>query len=154
MHPGGRKINNVFKSEIIIDAKIIFSAILNTNGKIADLLINSTKYFDFIAPEFLRVEIKAHYSKISKVSGLTLNQVHESEFQIYKKITFISDELIRSAAWDEAIKLVADVDPKDVSYVSFSKHFDCKIWSGDNALIKGLAKKNFMDLLPQKNYLN
>jgi hypothetical protein len=27
--------------------------------------------------------------------------------------------------------------------VAFSKHFRCKIWSGDKELIKGLEKKGF-----------
>jgi len=35
---------------IIVDANIVFSAILNTNSKIADLLPNSKGIFDFIAP--------------------------------------------------------------------------------------------------------
>lgn len=42
--------------KIIVDANIVFSGILNTNSKIGDLLINSEKYFDFIAPDFLRIE--------------------------------------------------------------------------------------------------
>lgn len=32
---------------IIVDANIIFSAILNTNGKIGDLLLNSHNIFEF-----------------------------------------------------------------------------------------------------------
>lgn len=39
---------------IVVDANIIFSGLLNTNGKIGDLLINSDKILNFIAPEFLR----------------------------------------------------------------------------------------------------
>jgi len=42
----------------IVDANIVFSGILNTNGKIADLLINSKQYFTFIAPYFLRRETR------------------------------------------------------------------------------------------------
>jgi predicted nucleic acid-binding protein len=38
---------------------------------------------------------------------------------------------------------VADIDPKDVSYVAYAKHFRCKVWSGDKSLIQGLLKKNF-----------
>jgi len=38
--------------KIIIDANIVFSGILNSNGKIGDLLIDSKKYFSFIAPNF------------------------------------------------------------------------------------------------------
>lgn len=129
--------------KLIVNANIVFSGILNTNGKIGDLLINSKKYFDFIAPDFLRVEIKNHYLKIVKVSGLTLEQVHEAEFQIYKSLTFISEEQIKTSNWIAAEKLVFDVDPKDITYIALAKHFKCKIWSGDKALIKGLEKKNF-----------
>ncbi|MCA4900177.1 MAG: PIN domain-containing protein [Bacteroidota bacterium] len=40
--------------------------------------------------------------------------------------------------WQAAANLVADIDPKDTPYVAFSKHFKCKLWSGDNQLIRGL----------------
>ena len=52
-------------------------------------------------------------------------------------------EQIKEATWIAAVKLVADIDPKDTHYVAYSKHFRCKIWSGDKKLIKGLAKKGF-----------
>lgn len=74
---------------------------------------------------------------------MTAEQVRESEFQICKEITFISEEQIKETFWLAANKLVADVDPKDTHYVAYSKHFRCKIWSGDKQLIKGLAKKGF-----------
>ncbi len=133
--------------KIIVDANIVFSAILNTNGKIGDLLINSEKYFDFIAPDFLRIEIKKHYPRLTKISGLTLKNIQEAEFQIYKDITFISEEQIKISTWFAAEKLVADVDPKDIHYVAYSKHFKCKIWSGDKMLIKGLAKNDFTNFI-------
>jgi len=133
--------------KIIVDANIVFSAILNTNGKIGDLLINSKKHFYFIAPVFLRTEIKKHYSRLSKISGLSLDQIQEAEFQIYKYISFISEEQINISTWLIAEKLVAEIDPNDIQYVAFSKHFKCKIWSGDKALIKGLAKKDFTNFI-------
>ena len=69
---------------------MVFSGILNTNGKIGDLLINSKPYFTFIAPEFLRTEIRNHYPRLIKISGLTLEEVQEAEFHFYKDICFIS----------------------------------------------------------------
>ena len=129
--------------KIIVDANIVFSGILNTNGKIGDLLINSKGHFEFIASDFLRIEIEKHHSKISKISGMPLDRVREAQYQIYRDITFISEEQIRSSAWISAIELAEGVDPKDAPYIAFSKHFNCKIWSGDKALIKGLAKKKF-----------
>jgi len=129
--------------KFIVDANIIFSGILNTKGKIGDLLINSQDHFDFIAPDFLRTEIKKHYPRLCKISKLNIEQVKEAEFQVYKDITFISEEQIKLSTWEIAEKLVLDIDPKDTHYVAFAKHFKCKIWSGDKALIKGLAKKKF-----------
>jgi predicted nucleic acid-binding protein len=133
--------------KIIVDANIVFSGILNSSGKIGDLLINSRKYLDFIAPDFLRSEIFKHHSRLCKISGMTLEQVREAEFQIYKDITFISEEQIKQSAWLSAEKLVADIDPKDTHYVAYSKHFRCKIWSGDKELITGLAKKGFKNFI-------
>jgi predicted nucleic acid-binding protein len=126
--------------KLIVDANI---GILNANGKIGDLLINSRRSLNFIAPDFLRSEIHKHHSRLSKISGMSPDQIREAEYQIYKDITFISEEQIRQSIWLAAEKLVADVDPKDIHYVAFSKQFRCKIWSGDKELIKGLAKKGF-----------
>lgn len=40
-----------------------------------------------------------------------------------------------------------DIDPKDTHYIAYSEHFRCKIWSGDNQLIKGLTKKGFKNFI-------
>ena len=133
--------------KIIVDANIVFSAILNTNGKIGDLLINSKEHFDFIAPDFLRGEIRKHYTRLCKISGLSIDQVQESEFQVCSDITFISEEQIKISSWISAENLVADIDPKDTHYVAYSKHFRCKIWSGDKTLIRGLQKKGFTNFI-------
>jgi predicted nucleic acid-binding protein len=45
---------------IIVDANIIFSAILNTDGKVGDVLLNSHNVFEFIAPRFLKDEIRKY----------------------------------------------------------------------------------------------
>ena len=132
---------------IIVDANIVFSGILNTNSKIGDLLINSKKKFYFIALEFLRTEIKKHYPKLIKISGLSLDQIQEAEFQIYKDIHFISEEQIKVSNWIIADKLVADIDPNNIHYIAYSKQFKCTIWSDDKTLINGLAKKGFTNFI-------
>ena len=129
--------------KIIVDANIVFSGVLNTNGKIADLLINSHKHFDFIAPSFLRTEIRKHHIRLAKISKLSLIKVIEAENQICKEITFVAENKLKQSVWKNTQKLTEDIDPKDVLYVAFSKHFRCKIWSGDKSLMKGLAKKDF-----------
>lgn len=132
---------------IIVDANIVFSGILKSDGKIGDLLINSGGIFKFISPDFLRIEIQRHHDKLVQISKLTLEKVLESEFQICKSIHFISDEQISPTNWDLAMNLVFDVDKKDVSYIAFSKQFKAKVWSGDKSLIKGLANKGFTNFI-------
>jgi predicted nucleic acid-binding protein len=132
---------------IIVDANIVFSGILNSNGKIGDLLINSAKTFFFIAPEFMRTEIYAHHDKLVKISKQTLEQVLEAEYQLYKSISFISEEQIEKRHWQFAVNLVADIDSKDAVYIAFAKQFKCKLWTGDKQLHKGLLQKNYHNIL-------
>ncbi len=77
--------------------------------KIGDLLINSKPYYNFLAPDFLRSEIRNHYPRLMKISGLTIEQVQEAEFQLYKDIVFISEEQIKISHWIIADALVADI---------------------------------------------
>lgn len=140
--------------KVIVDANIVFSGILNSNSNIADVLINSNEQLLFIAPDFLRTEINKYHPKISKLTGMTLKEVKDSEYQIFKKINFFSEEQIAPLAWEFAIKLVEDIDPKDTPYIAFSKHFDCKIWSGDKKLILGLEKKEFNQFIKTNELIN
>jgi len=133
--------------KIVVDANIIFSGILNSNGKIGDLLINSYPLFSFIAPNFLRTEIYSQYDKLLKISKLTLEQLFEAEYHIYKSITFISEEQVSEKKWLFANELVYDIDPKDIVYIAFAQQFNCKLWTGDKELINGLAKKEYHNIL-------
>jgi len=133
--------------KVIVDANIVFSGILNTNGKIGDLLINSTTLIDFIAPDFLRIEIHKYYHRLKEISGLRLEEIKEAEFLVCKDIKYISEEQISAANWQAAFELVHDIDMKDIHYVAFAKQFNRKIWSGDKRLIRGLARKGFESAL-------
>ena len=131
---------------IIVDANIVFSAILNTNSKIADLLLNSKGTFEFLAPDYLQTELRKYYSKISKLSGLTTSEIKIIENKIYKPIDFMSGIHIPSDKWISAEKLVLNIDFKDTPYVAFSLFYKCKIWSGDKVLRKGLENKGFKNI--------
>ena len=74
-------------------------------------------------------------------------EILEAEFQIYKEIDFISEDQVKTLHWIDAELLVADVDPKDIHYIAYSKQFECKLWSGDKMLMKGLKKKGFKNFI-------
>lgn len=132
---------------IIVDANIIFSAILNTDGKIGDVLLNSHTVYDFIAPRFLKDEIKKYHEKILHISGYSNSELLEIEDKVYKPISFISEVHIPLSIRISSEHLVKDIDPKDVAYIAFAKYFRCKLWSGDKALRNGLLKKGYTNII-------
>ncbi|MCX6253585.1 MAG: PIN domain-containing protein [Bacteroidia bacterium] len=135
---------------IIVDANIVFSAILNTNSKIADLLLNSKGTFDFLAPDFLQTELRKYHSKISKLSKLSISEIENVENKITKPIVFMSGIHIPENKWILAENMVKDIDNKDTTYVAFSLFYKCKIWSGDKELRNGLENKGFKNVISTK----
>ncbi len=53
-------------TKIIIDTNIVFSALLNINSRIGQILINGNKSFDFYSPDYIRQEIFEHQRKIKE----------------------------------------------------------------------------------------
>jgi predicted nucleic acid-binding protein len=49
---------------IIIDSNIVFSAILNSQSKIGQLIINSSNIFRFYTVSLLKDEIERHKDKL------------------------------------------------------------------------------------------
>jgi predicted nucleic acid-binding protein len=50
-------------TKIIIDSNIAFSAILNVNSRIGQIIINGFRHYDFYSPEYIRKEILEHQEK-------------------------------------------------------------------------------------------
>lgn len=46
--------------KIVVDTNIIFSALLNSNGTIGDLIFNSDKTFELYSCSYMRYEILKH----------------------------------------------------------------------------------------------
>jgi len=138
---------------VVVDANIVFSGILKTNGNIGDLLINSSRVFNFIAPEFLRIEIQNHYPKLVAISKLSLEQIIETENQICKYISFISEKQIYPENWFFAYNLVNDIDSKDIVYIAYTQQFNSNLWTGDKRLTKGLLLKGYKNILTTDNLL-
>lgn len=133
--------------KIVVDTNIVFSAILNSDGKIGDLLLNSNKMIDFYSVEYLRFEIANHYEKLSKISGQEIEKIIQTEYFVTRSIHFISEEQISLHSWKAAHALVSEVDMDDIAFVALSKHLHCNLWTGDAALIRGLNKKGFSDFI-------
>ena len=71
--------------KIIVDANIIFSDILNTNGKIGDLLLNSEGFIEFISAKYMFAEIKKYYPKIQKLTGHPLTKIEIVHYKLIRE---------------------------------------------------------------------
>ena len=59
--------------KIVVDTNIVFSAILNSESWIGQILLHSDKSVKFYSPHFLQVEIQNHFQKIKKITKQTLH---------------------------------------------------------------------------------
>lgn len=132
---------------VIVDSNIVFSAILNSQNKIGQLIINSSKIFRFYTVSLLKEEIERHKGKLLSLSGLTNEQYQNSYQKIIQRINFVDDILIPDDVINDAINLVADIDENDILFVALTNHLNAKLWTGDKKLISGLKIKGYSNIL-------
>ncbi len=135
---------------IVVDTNIVFSAILNTNSTIGDLILNSQNIFQFHSCNFLLNEIDNHWEKLKRISKLNTSDLSESRYLILKNIFFVSEQQIPVQYRISAHELVKDVDIKDVAFVALNEFQKSFLWTGDKVLIKGLKNKGYKNVITTK----
>ena len=139
---------------VVVDTNIVFSAILNTNSKIARILLQPRTRLNFYATDQLLIEIEEHKEKILKISGYSHLELEKIIKLITNRIRFINGSLIPNEIYHKAERLTMDVDIDDTEFVALAEHSKAKLWSGDKELIKGLAKKNWLKFISTEELFN
>ncbi len=129
--------------KIIIDTNVIFSALLNTNGIIGEVLFNSKDVLEFYSCAYMRDEIHRHWEKLKKISRLSDANLNASFDLLLTKILFIDEGLIPPDVWLEAELLVKDIDIDDIDFVALTIHLGGGLWTGDKTLYGRLKAKQF-----------
>ncbi len=139
--------------KIVVDTNIVFSAILNTDGNIADLL-TSGKPFDFYAPHFILTELAKHQQKLLKILQLdAIEQLDELRFLVTQNIKFISEFQISNKDWKVADELTKDVDSDDMIFVALTSYLEATLWTGDKKLRTGLKNKGYEPVMNTQELL-
>lgn len=128
---------------IVIDTNIAFSAILNTDSKIARILLHPRSKFNFYSTEQLMNEIEEHKEKIQKLGGYDNYEISRLIKLITSRIRFINVKLIPEVSYRHAESLTHDIDVDDTEFIALTEHIKGKFWSGDKTLQKGLLKKGW-----------
>lgn len=134
----------------IVDTNIIFSALLNKESKISQIILNSKNIFTFYTPKFTLEELANHKLKILKITKYSENQYNELFKLFMTEFILIDEDLIPNAFYEDAFQLCKNIDEDDLFFVAFAKYYNSKLWTGDKKLIKGLKKQNF-NLLIETN---
>jgi predicted nucleic acid-binding protein len=128
---------------IVVDTNIAFSAILNTNSRIARIILHPKTKFNFYSTEQLLTEIQEHKDKIQKLSSYSDYELDRMIGLISNRIRFINVKLIPKPNYKKAELLVQNIDEDDCEFVALTNHINGKLWTGDKQLIQGLLKKDW-----------
>lgn len=115
--------------DLVIDANIVFSAIISSSGKTRDLIF--LEDIVLFAPEFLLIEFEKHKQEIIEKSKLS-----KEDFELAIKIIFSRIKLVPFSEFkhflEEAEKICPD--PNDIEYFSLALSKDIPFWSSDKPL--------------------
>ena len=124
--------------KIIVDTNIAFSAILNTNSRIARIFLQPRTRLNFYSTEQLLIEIEKHRDKLKKMSNYSDSELRMAMLLISNRIRFIRADQIPMVIYQKAEALTEDVDIDDTEFVALTEHIKGKLWSGDKELREGL----------------
>lgn len=139
--------------KIVVDTNIVFSAILNTNSRIAQILIYQNPTIQFYSCDYLQTEILHHTDKLLKITGLSAFQLSELESLITHHITFINHHLLPQSLIEQTQIQLQNIDPFDMPFVALAKHLNAKLWTGDKKLYTPLKKQNFQHIISTSEML-
>jgi len=123
----------------IIDANVIFSAIISGKKIFVKLFENNVLY----APDFILVEIDKYQSIILKKTQLPATQFQEFTKLLFQQITIMPAFYISDKHKKTAKELCSDIDEKDIAYVALSLEMNTPLLTRDKKLYKGLKAKDY-----------
>jgi predicted nucleic acid-binding protein len=128
---------------VVVDTNIAFSAILNSNSKIARIILQPKSRLNFYSTQQLLSEIHEHSDKLKKLSNYSDQDLNRIIILITNRIRFINPRLISKESFLLAEELTRDIDIDDTEFVALTEHLKGKLWSGDKGLQNGLIRKKW-----------
>jgi len=132
---------------LVVDANILFSAILSKDGTVAETFREAQGRIRLIAPAYLADELVRLRPRMARSARKSVAEVEAAQRWALAHVRLITEELIASKHWAKAASLTADVDPDDTPYVALALTHRCGLWTGDRKLRVGLERKGFEQVL-------
>ena len=127
---------------LVVDVNVILSSLLGKGNSLDIFAINSVfKKFEFVAPEFLLIELEKNTKEIFERSRLL-----ESDFNKLKEFIKMQIRLIPESEFASEIEKAKELlgkDTKDFPYVALALKLNVPIFSGDKILKNCIPDKVF-----------
>jgi predicted nucleic acid-binding protein len=135
---------------LVVDANVVISAMVKRGVTFDVFLLNHVVgKFEFIAPEFLMVEVEKHREELLRETKLPENEFNEATEFLIGEI-----DLVPSSQFSDFLAKgkEASPHPKDFEYFALALKLGCPLFSGDPALkhqppVKVLSPRELLDLL-------
>jgi predicted nucleic acid-binding protein len=131
---------NAETAAIVVDANIIFSALLRRGNKFLAVLEEGGR---FVVSETILVEVFRHKEKIVAASRLDRDDITQAFHAVLTLLEIRKESSIPIACVHQAVELCRGVDPDDAAPVALTLAVDGLLWTGDKALKAGLRAKGF-----------
>jgi len=131
---------------LIVDTSILISSLLKDSITREILLLPMMRFY---LPEFALEEIENKKSKISRLSGLSPDEIDIILDLMLGNISIVPAQMIKPHL-EEANKLIGSIDPNDIPFVALALAVENDgIWSNDKHFkrIKGIKVWKTSDLL-------
>lgn len=126
---------------IIVDTNIIFSALLRSQSRFADILLRPT--LQFYTSERVVIELFKHKEKLVRLSRLPEDDILRLYYLLLRRINLYKDDLVSTENRQTAYALCQDVDETDAPHVALTLELNGLLWTGDSTLKTGLRAKGF-----------
>jgi len=128
---------------IVIDANILFSALITPNGKLAKVISHPALDLNRISCNFLLTELDKHQTKIIRYAKRPAEEVSQNIQYLLKGITLYDEHLIQDKYWQEAEQLTTGIDEFNIAYVALTLQTGGMLWTGDKKLTNHLKSLGF-----------
>lgn len=108
--------------KIVVDTNIVFSAVLNSNARIAQILLSPKKRARFYSTNQLLSELQKHQTKLKNIAGYGDEDLARIISIVTKHIQFIDVRLISEKSYATALVLTRDVVIDDTEFVALTEH--------------------------------
>ncbi|MDZ7899006.1 MAG: PIN domain-containing protein [Arcicella sp.] len=128
--------------DFILDANVLMSMLISGKAVYKSLL----KEYTFFSSDFAFIEIEKYKFVIQNKTKNDTENFRNFSYYLFSHVHFIPTYLIEDDVKQKALKLVEDVDIKDVAYVALSIQLDLPLLTRDIPLYEGLRKKGYRNV--------